>query len=200
MANRFVTIQDYSKALEELITKVFKGGSVVYGPIQLVWEQYQKQKDGKITLPFISFFPSTEYTLDLENTSQPDYQLGNLPRFKDDKNLMRDQSIKVNINYYFEIVAQERATAEQLLTELIFWFQRNQQVSLTRDEERFDFTFLVDPTITDNSNYDNYHEEGMIYRFTIPIGTEIYLFRSKLYRKAEKAIIDIKEVNDNVNY
>lgn len=196
MANSFVTIQDYSQCLEDLLTKVIKNIQVVYSPVTLIWEQYQKQKDGKIKLPFISFFPGTEYQLDLENVSKPEYDLGRVRRPIDHTHSQKDQTLKVNISYYFEIVAQKRLEAEQILTELLFWFQSNQQITINRNGEEYDFTFLVDPTITDNSNYDNYHEEGMIYRFTVPINVEFHLFRSRMYNTVVKTIIDIKEVND----
>lgn len=141
----------------------------------------------------------TEYQLDLEDVSQPEYRIGRIGRnIKEDKT-QKDQTLKINLTYYFEIVAQKRLEAEQILTELLFWFQSNQQINIIRNDENYDFTFLVDPTITDNSNYDNYHEEGMIYRFTVPINAEIHVFRSKMYNTVEKTIIDIKEVKDDVN-
>lgn len=184
----------YSVALEKLVKSVLKCGSVIYAPIDQVYEMATKQTDNNLKFPFVSFYQQTGYDINWRGTTMPNYNRGRSTikqTEKDSRFAINTQSMEITMGYIFEVIAEDRDTVEELLKELLFFFLSQQEVSVKYRDREYLMTFRLDDTFTDNTNLALYSQEGRLYRYSFNIVVSGQLFRSENYFNVCKPIINI---------
>lgn len=187
----------YDEAFKKLISQVF-AGHVILAPSDRAFELYINQTEDKIKFPFISIFPTGDYTRVNRNFAQSHIgdRVNRQGIVYDDttiekvgvNNKMQNfyQIMYFNIPYTIECWSNNRIQALQLVQELMFWLDTQGQVLVQYKNNEYTANMTIAPLIRDNSGYTDYANIGNIYRFTININIEAPVMRTQNYLNITK--------------
>lgn len=200
----------YRKALKDLIKQVYNG-TVIYEPADVAFEYALNQTKNKIKFPMISIYHENDIDVDMSRNSFPSYKRGKLfenaikvydENMKDtnehnEKISKSVQNLYITMKYILDVYGTDRISTEKVLQELLFWLYDNQQVDITYQGAKLNFTIDISPNIVDNTDLVAYHSNGKLYRMSIAISTHVALFRSVDYFNAIYPEIEITVGTEN---
>lgn len=161
-------LYEYDKSLISKIKKVFDPDRVVYAPVDKFYDRYlMHNKNKSIDLPAISiwrtnmeFDPFTPFTQS---------RVANFRMDTTDELVARQiYSMKVQLTYNLDIWASTDVDRDDLLKELLFFFIRYPNISITYQDQNFAFPVHVDPP-EDTTDISNFENNGDLYRITMPL-------------------------------
>lgn len=202
-------LERYDEALKQLIQQAF-AGEVVFAPDGYAYKLALNQTDNKVEYPFISIYPSTEYTL-ADNNGFGQYQLGmtindtvdvrdvHTNKFMGKASYLSKnvQHLYIDIDYQVDIWALSRSEGLQVVQELLFWLWNQQEVKIKYYGQEFILSLVPPESFTDNSDLPQVETSGKIYRFTLNLLVHAAIYRSKNYFNVLEKVIELDASEDD---
>lgn len=163
-----------------------------------------KQEKDKIKFPFISLFPSGDYTNVNKNYTASNIGIPTKRQallYNDDTLSYKGQSstmqnfyqmLMYNIPYAISCWSTNRIQALQLVQELMFWFNAQREVIVKYKHQTYKCNIQIGDTIGDRSSYISYSDQGNIYRFDIAISIDAPVYRTQNYLNITDTNLEIQ--------